>query len=177
MFTWALSSSQGLATSWVSALAAAARAVGAGAALGRVAACPQSFSASGSFPMSQLFSSGGQSIGASALVVPKNIQGWFPLGLTSLISWLSKEPSRVFSKATVQKHQFFDTQHFFTVLSHPYMTSGKTIALTIWTFVSKVTSLLFNILSRFVIDFLPRSQCLAVSWLQPSSTVTLESKK
>ena len=74
--------------------------------------CPQSFSASGSFPMSRLFTSGGQSIGpsASASVLPKNIQGWFPLGLTGWISLLSKGFSRVFSGTTVWKHQFFDTQ-------------------------------------------------------------------
>ena len=62
-------------------------------------------------------------------------------------------------------------------LSHPYMTTGKTIALTIWIFVSKVMSLLFNMLSRFVIAFLPRSKCLFISWLQSLSTVMLEHKK
>ena len=62
------------------------------------------------FPMSQLFASGGQSIGASATVFPMNIQGWFPLGLTGLISLQLKELSRVFSNITVQKHQFFSTQ-------------------------------------------------------------------
>ena len=72
--------------------------------------CPQSFPA-GSFPVSQLFTSGGQNIGvsASALVLPRNIQGWFPLGLTNLIL-LSKGLSRVFSIITFQKHQFFGTQ-------------------------------------------------------------------
>ena len=72
--------------------------------------CPQSFPASGSVPMSRLFPSGGQSIGASASasVLPMNIQGWFPIGLTNLISLLSKGLSRVFSNTTVQKHQFFD---------------------------------------------------------------------
>ena len=72
--------------------------------------CPQPFL--GSFPMSLLFTSGGQSIGASASVLPTNIQGWFPLGLTltGLISELSKELSWVFSRTTVQKHQFFSTQ-------------------------------------------------------------------
>ena len=69
--------------------------------------CPQSFPASGSFPMNQLFASGGQSIGASASVLPMNIQGRFPLGLTDLISLLSKGLSRVFSSTTVWKHQFF----------------------------------------------------------------------
>ena len=74
--------------------------------------CLQSFPASGSFSMSQFFTSGGQSIGisASALVIPMNIQDWFPLGLTGLISLQSKETSRVFSNTTVQKHQFFDVQ-------------------------------------------------------------------
>ena len=66
----------------------------------------------------------------------------------------------------------------FTVqLSHPYMTTGKTIALTRWTFVGKVMSLLFNMLSRLVIAFLPRSKCLLISWLQSPSAVTLEPKK
>ena len=62
-------------------------------------------------------------------------------------------------------------------LSHPYMTTGKTIALTRWTFVGKVMSLLFNTLSRLVITFLPRSKCLLISWLQSPSAVTLEPKK
>ena len=74
--------------------------------------CLQSFPASGSFLMSQLFASSGQSVGASAslLVLPMNIQGCFPLGLTSLISLLFKGLSRVFFNTTVQKHQFFSTQ-------------------------------------------------------------------
>ena len=72
--------------------------------------CLQSFPASGSFPMSQLFASGGQSTGASVSVHPMNIQDWFPLGLTGLSSLLSKGLSRVFSNTTVQKHQFFGAQ-------------------------------------------------------------------
>ena len=74
--------------------------------------CPQSFPASGSFPLSWLFASGGQNIGASASasVLPMNIQGWFPLGLTGLISLQSKGFSRVFSSTTVQKLHFFSTQ-------------------------------------------------------------------
>ena len=95
--------------------------------------CPQSLPASGSFPVSQLFASGGQSIGisASVSVLPMNTQDWSPLGWTGWISLQSKGLSRVFSSTTVQKHQFFSTQFFFTVqLSHPSMTSGKTIALT-----------------------------------------------
>ena len=62
-------------------------------------------------------------------------------------------------------------------LSHPYMTTGKTIALTRWTFVGKVMTLLFNMLSRLVITFLPRSKCLLISWLQSPSAVILEPKK
>ena len=74
--------------------------------------CLQSFPASGSFPMSRLFISGGQSIGASASasVLPMNIQDWFPLGMTGLISLKSKGLSRVFSSTKIQKHQFFGTQ-------------------------------------------------------------------
>ena len=74
--------------------------------------CPQSFPVSGSFPMSQLFASGGQSIGVSAsvLVLPMNTQDWSPLGWTGWISLQSKGCSRVFSNTTVQKHQFFDVQ-------------------------------------------------------------------
>ena len=71
----------------------------------------QSFPESGAFPVSQFFTSGGQSIGVSALasVLPRKIQDWFPLGLTGWISLLAKGLSRVFSKTTVQKHQFFST--------------------------------------------------------------------
>ena len=72
--------------------------------------CLQSFPASGSFPVSWLFTSGSQSIAASASVLPVNIQGWFPLGFNGLISLLFKELSRVFSSTTVQKHQFFGAQ-------------------------------------------------------------------
>ena len=106
--------------------------------------CPQSFPASGSFEMSQLFISGGQSIGVSALksVLPTNTQAW-SLGWTGWVSVQSKKLSRVFSNITVQKHQFFHRSAFFILqLSHPYMTNGKTIALTRHTFVGKVMSLL-----------------------------------
>ena len=75
-----------------------------------LSSCLQSFPASGSFPMSWLFISCGQNIEASTSILPMNIQGWFPLGLTGWISSLSKGLSRVFSNATVQKHQFFSTQ-------------------------------------------------------------------
>ena len=103
--------------------------------------CPQSLRASGSFP---------KSIGVSALasVLPKNTQDWSPLGWTAWISLQSKGLARVFSSTTVQKHQFFGAQLSSVQLSHPYMTTGKTIALTRQTFVGKVISLLFNMLSK-----------------------------
>ena len=82
--------------------------------------CPQSFPASGSFPVSQLFVLGSQSIIASASisVLPMNIQVWFPLGLTGLISLQSKELSRVFSSTTVRRHQFLSVQPFLLSRSH-----------------------------------------------------------
>ena len=102
--------------------------------------------ASGSFPVSQFFTSGGQSTGVSAStsVLPMNSQNWFPLEWTGLISLQSKGLSRVFSSTTVQKHQFFSAQPSLWSNSHPYMTAGKTIALTICTCVGKVMSLLFK---------------------------------
>ena len=109
--------------------------------------CPQSIPASGSFSMSQLFASGHQSIGvsASASVLPMNTQDWSPLGWTGWIS-LQSLLQHHSSKASVLRHSAF-----FTVqLSHPYMTTGKTIALTRWTFVGKVMSLLLNMLFRLV---------------------------
>ena len=84
--------------------------------------CLQSFLASGSFPMSELFASDGQSIGSSSLasasVLPKNIQGWFPFGLTGLISLLSKGLSRIFSSTTIWKYQSFGTQPSLWSSSH-----------------------------------------------------------
>ena len=120
--------------------------------------CPQSFPASGSFQMSQFFTSGGQSIGVSALasVLPMDILDWFPLEWTGWISLQSKGLSRVFSNTTVQKQILQCSAFFIVQLSHPYMTTGKTIALTRWTFVGKLMSLLFNMLSMLVIVFLPR---------------------
>ena len=109
--------------------------------------CLQSFPASGSFPMNQLFSSGGQSMGvsASASVLPVNSQNWFPLRWTGLILQ-SKGLSRVFSntssKASILQHSTF----FMVQLSHQDMTTGKTIALTRQTFFGKAMSLLFNML-------------------------------
>ena len=206
--------------------------------------CPQSFQTSRPFPVSQLFASGGRSIGVSVFssVLPVNIQGWFPLGRTGLIllfsynlwdygsvqfsqsvmsdclrphglqyarSPCSSPTPRVYSnpcplsqgchptisssvvpfssclqslksllhhhssKAPILQHSGF----FIVQLSHPYMTTGKTIALTRWTFVGKVMSLLFNMLSRLVITFLPSSMYLLISRLQSPSAVILEPHK
>ena len=140
----------------------------------------QSLPASGSFPMSQFFASGGQSFGvsASASVLSMNIQDWFPLGLTGLILLQSKGLLRVFSNTTVEKHQFFSAQlSLCPQQSHPYVTTRKTIALARRTFVVKVKSLLLNTLPRYVIAFLPRSKRLLISWLQSPSMVILEPKK
>ena len=130
--------------------------------------------------MSRLFSSEDRNTGASASasVLPKNIQGWFHLGLTSLISLLSKGLYGVFSSTTVRRHQFFGTlPSLWSSSRNPYVTTGKTIALTLQTFVSTVMSLLFNTLSRFVIAFLPRSKRLLISGLQSPFAVILEPKK
>ena len=106
-----------------------------------------------------------------------SIQDWFLLRLTSLISLLSKGFLRVFSSTTVQKHQFFSSLPLLRSSSHNHnLITGKIIALTIWTFVVKVMSLLFNMLSRFVTVSLPRSNCLLISRLQSSSAVNLEPK-
>ena len=141
--------------------------------------CHQYFAPSGSFPMSQYFSSGGQSTGASGLasVFSMNIQDWFPLGLTGLISLLSNGVSRIFSKYSSKVSILQSSTFFMVQLSYPYMTTGKIIALTIQTFVCKLASLLFKTLSRFVIAFLPRSKSLWISWLQSQYAVILELKK
>ena len=129
--------------------------------------------------MSQLFTSGGQNIGASTSVsvLSKSIQSWFPLGLTDLISLLSKELSRVPQHHNSKASILWCSTFFMVHLLCPYMTTGKTIALTIQTFVGKVMSLPFNTLSSFVTDFLPRSKCLLISWPQSPSAVILEPKK
>ena len=135
--------------------------------------CPQSSPASGSFAMNQLFASKYWSFSFS--ISPSNeysgLIDWFDLlavqgNLESLLQHHS-------SKASILQHLVF----FMVQLSHPYMATGKTIALTIWTFVGKLMSLLFNILSRFFIAALPRSERLLISQLQSPSTVILEPKK
>ena len=118
--------------------------------------CLQSFSASRSFPISCLFTSGGQSIraSASASVLPMNIQSWFPLGLTDFISLQSYGVSRVFSSTAIQKHQFFGTQPSLWSNSHIHTWLLKSHSFDYRDFCRKVLSLLFNTLSRLVIAFL-----------------------
>ena len=138
--------------------------------------CFQSFPVSGSFPRSQFFPSGGQGIGAvgSASVLPMNIQDLFPLELTALISLLSKGLSRVSSNTTVLKH--FGTR----LIYGPTLTSirdyWKNHSSDQTDFVGKVISLLFNMLSNFVIAFLPRMKRLLIPW-QQSLFATVQEKK
>ena len=125
--------------------------------------------------MSQLFTSGGQSIGvsASASVLPVNSNEFFRIDSFNLLA-VQRTLKSLFqhhhSKASVLQCSAF----FMVKLSHPHMTTGKTIALTMKTFVGKVISLLFNMLSKLVIAFLPRSKCLLISWLQAPFAVILE---
>ena len=106
--------------------------------------------------------------------LPMNTQDWSPLGWTGWISLQSKQLSKSLqyhsSKASILLHSAF----FIVQISHPYMTTGKTIALTRRTFVGKVMSLLFNMLSRLVITFRPKSKRLLISWPQSPSAVILE---
>ena len=141
--------------------------------------CPQSFPASGSFQMSQLFTSGDQSISFSFNISPFNEHP----GLISFrMDWLDLLAVQGTRKSLLQHHgseaSILRLSAFFIVqLSHPYMTTGKTIGLTRWTFMDKVMSLLSNMLSRLVRTFLPRSKCLLISWLQSPSAVILEPRK
>ena len=130
--------------------------------------------------MTQFFASGGQSIevSASASVFPINIQESFPLRLTVLISVQSKGLSRRLLQHDSSKASVLQLSLFLMVqLSHPYMTAGKTIALTRWTFVRKVMSLLFKMLSRLVIAIFPRTKRLLISWFQSPSAVIFEPPK
>src|SRR5574340_1176472 len=138
----------------------------------------QSFPASGSFQMIQLFTTGGQSIGvsASASVLPMNTQDSFRMDWLDLLAVQGTLKSLLqhhSSKASILWHSAF----FIVQFSHPYVTPGKTLALTRWTFVGKVTSLFFNMRSRLVITFLPRSKRLLISWLQSPAAVILEPRK
>ena len=138
---------------------------------------PSVFPGIRSFPMCWLFTSGSQSIGASALasILPVNIQGWFPYGLTGLNSLQSKGFSSLLQHHNLKVSILQFSAFFMVQLSHPYMTPRKTIPLTIRTFVSKVLSLLFNTMSRFVIAFLTKSKRLLIcdSGAQENKYVTV----
>ena len=141
--------------------------------------CPQSFPASGPFPMSQLCIRWPKYWSFNFNISPSNEYSglisfrmdWFHLlavqgTLKSLLQHYCSKASIIWCSA------FFIVQ-----LSHPYTPTGKTIALTIWTFVGKVMSLLFNMLSRLVITFLPKSRCLFISWLKSPSAMILKPQK
>ena len=142
--------------------------------------CPQSFPASGSFPVSQLFASGDPKYWSFSFnISPSNEYSGlisFRMDLLDLLAvqrTLKSLLQHHSSKASILQHSAF-----FTVqLSHPYMTTGKTIALTRGNFVGKVMSLFFNMLSSLVISVLPRSKRLLISWLQSPSAVILEPRK
>ena len=130
--------------------------------------------------MSRFFTSGGQSIGSfSFSISPSNEYS----GLISFwMDWLDLLAVQGTLKSLLQHHSsrasnLWCSAFFVVQLSHPYMITGKTIALTRRTFVDKVMSLLFNMLSRLVITFLPRSKRLLISWLQSPSAVILEPRK
>ena len=142
--------------------------------------CLQSFPASGSFLMSQLFAPGGHKYWSfSFSITPSNEYS----GLISFrMNWLDLLAVQGTLKSLLQHHGskssiLLHSAFFMVQLSHPYMATGKTKALTRWTFVSKVMSLLFNMWSKFVIAFLPRSKCLLISWLQSPSVVIWSQRK
>ena len=142
--------------------------------------CPQSFPELRTFPVIQLLTWGDQNTGASASpsVLPVSIQDWFPLRLT----WFDRLAVQGNFMSLLQHHGskasiLWCSAFFMVQLSQLYLTIEKTIAFTIQTFVGRVMSLLFNALSRFVIAFLPRSNCLLISWLESSFTMILEPKK
>ena len=128
--------------------------------------------------MSWLFASG-----AKVLELQLQYQSFQWIGLISFtMDWLDLLAVLETLKSLLQHHSskasiLWHSAFIIVQLSHPYMTTGKTIALTRWTFVGKVMSLLFNMLSRLLIAFLPKSKCLLISWLQSPSAVTLESRK
>ena len=141
--------------------------------------CPQSFPASGTFPVSPLFTSDDQNIGVQLQHSPSYEYS----GLISLkIDWFDLLTVRGTLRSLLQHHSskasiLWCSAFFMVQLSEPYVTTGKIIVLTIWTFVGRVMSLFFNMLSRFVITFLPRSKLLLISWLQSPSAVILEPPK
>ena len=130
--------------------------------------CPQSFPASGSFQMNQLFTSGGQIISFSFNISSSNEH---PGRISFTMDWMALLAVQGTLKSLLQHHRskasiLWRSALFTVQLSHPYMTTGKTIALTRWTLVGKAMSLLLNMLSRLVITFLPRRKHLLISWLQ-----------
>ena len=130
--------------------------------------------------MSQFFPSGGQSIGVSALA-PVHSNEYSGL-ISFRMDWLDLLAVQETLKSLVQYHSLkapvlWCSAFFIVQLSHLYMTAGKTVAVTRQTFVDKVMSLLFNMLSSLLITFLPRSKHLLISWLQSPSAVVLEPKK
>ena len=127
--------------------------------------------------MTQLFIWDGQSVGISVSVLLINSQVWFPLGLIGLISLQSKGLSSFLQHHSLKASLLQCSAFFMVQVSHLYMTTRKTIALIIGTYVSKAVSLLFNMLCMPVIAFLPGSKCLLISWLQSPSALILEPKK
>ena len=142
--------------------------------------CLQSLPASEAFPMSQFFTWGGQNIGSFSFSKSpsKEHPGLISFRMDLLDLLADQETLKSLLQHHSSKASILQPWAFFTVqLSHPYMTTGKTIALIRWTFVGKEMSLLLNMLSRLVVTFLPRSKCLLISWLQSPSAVILEPKK
>ena len=130
--------------------------------------------------MSQVFASGGQSIevSASASVLPMDIPGLISFRIDRFDLHSVQGTLKSLLQHCTPKASILQCSAFFTVqLSNPYMTTGKTITLTRWIFLGKILSLLFNMLSRLVIDFLPRSKNLFITWLPSPSAVILEPKK
>ena len=141
--------------------------------------CLQSFPAPGSFPVSQFFTSGGQSIGvsASASVLPMNIQDWFLLGWTGLTPCSPRDSQESSPTPQFKSINSSVLSFLYSLTSTSIRDTGKTTDLTRWTFVGRVMSLLFNMLSRLVIVFLPRGKHLLISWLKSPSAVILKPKK
>ena len=145
--------------------------------LSSFSSCLQSFPASAPFPMSGFFPSGGLSIRASASVLPRRIQGWFPLRWAHLISLQSKWFSGVFPSTTVPKHQFIGLWHLCSPALMSVHEYWKDHSFDYRDHCDKLLSLLFNTLSRFVIAFLPRSNHLLISWLQSPSAVIFRAQE
>ena len=139
----------------------------------------QSFPARGSFPVSQLFESGGQSIGASASAsfLPKSIQGWFPLRLTDLISLLSRGPSESSPTLQFESINSLALCLFYCLVLTSIHDSWKDHSFDYKDLCQQVMSLLFNMPSRFVMAFFPRGRHRLISCLQSPSSVILEPKK